>query len=51
MILKDDIMAYWERKEEERKRKTKKKGRAAQGGGWIKGRWERERRKILKLRN
>lgn len=52
MILKDDPRASFTGGEGRKKGKEKqKKGRAAQGGGWITGRWERERRKILKLRN
>lgn len=39
------------REEEERKRKTKEGACSTGWGGWIKGSWERERRKILKLRN
>lgn len=52
MILRDDPRASFTGGERRKKGKEKqKKGRAVQGGGWIMGRWEREKRQIPKLRN
>lgn len=52
MILWDDPRASFTGEGGGRKeKKNKRRGVQHRVGGWIKGSWERERRKILKLRN